>query len=167
MTRSRAHARRLLGPIVALPLALPAVSGAKTLPPDIWPECAPLCAPDTTTGPHITAIYVTTQHTPTTRPLAVVDVFAAGIARRSVTGRLCYQARGFASQPGCSVNATIHARRLGGGSWWMHFILPIYQRRQITVSTSHALVRSYWFGVFVTAGNIDINAAHAGTFTQL
>jgi len=163
----RPRSRRLLTLLAALPLAAPAISDAKPpLPPNIWPQCAPLCGPATTSGPHITAIYVTTQRTQT-RPLAVVDVFAAGIARRSVTGELCYQARGFASQPGCGVNATTHARRLGAGIWWMHFTIPIYQRRQITVSSSRALVRSYWFGTFVTARGVDIDAAHAGSFTQL
>ena len=94
-------------------------------------------------------------------------MFAAGIDARAVTGQLCYQPTGTKYQPGCSINATTHARRVGSGVWWMHFTLPVYQRWQVSVSRSHALVRSYWFGVFVRTRSLDLAAAHSGTFTRL
>jgi hypothetical protein len=165
----RRLASRAAGVVVAAAAAaaLPAaVSGAKQLGPDVWPSCTPLCAHTATTGPRVTAIYVTAQRG-RARPRAVVDVFAAGINAPSATGQLCYQTVGFATQPGCAVDATAHARHVGAGMWWLHFTLPVYERWQISASASHALVRSYWFGVFVRAGRIDVDAAHPGRFRRL
>ena len=139
-----------------------APSGPRRIP---WPACAPLCH-GASRGARISAIYVTSQ-AGKSRALAVVDVFAAGISARAVTGQLCYQPTGTKHQPGCAINATTHARRVGAGMWWMHFTLPIYQRWQVSVSRSHALVHTYWFGVFVRTRSLDLAGAHSGTFTRL
>jgi hypothetical protein len=144
------------------PAQATAPSGPLRIP---WPPCAPLCH-GPSRGAHISAIYVTTQ-AGRARPLAIVDVFAAGIDARAVTGQLCYQPTGTKYQPGCSIYAMTHARRVGSGMWWMHFTLPVYQRWQVSASRSHALVRSYWFGVFVRTRSLDLAAAHSGTFTRL
>jgi hypothetical protein len=92
-----------------------------------WPRCAPLCAHAPAHGPRITAIYVSTQLT-LGRRVVIVDAFAAGVAGRSVTGRLCYEAHHVPDEPGCVVTTITHGRRVGGGVWWLRFRMPVYER---------------------------------------
>jgi hypothetical protein len=127
-----------------------------------WPRRAPLCALASAHGPRITAIYVSTQHTGG-RPVVIVDTLAAGIRDRSVTGELCYEARHDPAEPGCVVIATTHGRRVGAGVWWLRFRTPVYERYQISSSSSHALVWPYWFGVSVPARTGSAKGSRAGT----
>jgi hypothetical protein len=62
------------------------------------------------------------------------------------------------------VVATTSGRRVGAGVWWLRFRTPVYERYQITSSTSHALLRSYWFGVSVPVGGSSVKGSRHGTF---
>lgn len=55
------------------------------------------------------------------------------------------------TEPGCIVTATTRGRRVCTGLWPLRFRTPVYQRYRIS-SSSHALVRSYWFEVSVPIG---------------
>ena len=93
-----------------------------------------------------------------------MTAFAAGIPGRSVTGELCYEAHHALTEPGCIVLAATHGRRVGAGVWWLRFRTPVYERYQITNGTSHALVRSYWFGVSVDVGDTSVQGSRQGSF---
>ena len=138
---------------------LAAGAGPGILP---WPRCAPLCALASAHGPRTTAIYVSTQHA-RGGPVVIVDAFAAGIRGESVTGELCYEARHDPAEPGCIVTATTRGRHVGAGVWWLRFRTPVYERYQVSNSSSHALVRSYWFGVSVLAGTSAAKGSRQGT----
>lgn len=60
------------------------------------------------------------------------------------------------------VTSITHGRRVGAGFWWLRFRTPVYERYQISGSSSHAMVRSYWFGVFVPIGNGSAQGPRAG-----
>jgi hypothetical protein len=128
-----------------------------------WPRCAPLCAHAPARRPRITAIYLSTHKT-RGRVTVTIDAFAAGIPSRSVTGRLCYEAHHARNEPGCIVTATAHGRRVGAGVWWLRFRTPVYERYQIANTDSHALVRSYWFGVSVPVGDTSAEGSRHGFF---
>lgn len=149
-----AAAPQLLGGLAsagAAPIVLP------------WPRCAPLCKHAPAHGPRVTAIYLSTQQRHG-RPLVTVDAFVAGIRARSVDGQLCYEAHHFVAEPGCGIVATTHGRRVGAGVWWLRFQTRVYERYQISTSNSHALVRSYWFGVSVPVGDSSVEGSRQGTF---
>jgi hypothetical protein len=126
-----------------------------------WPRCTPLCAHAPAHGPRVTAIYVSTQQT-LGRPIVTIDAFAAGIPARTATGQLCYEPHHALTEPGCIVICTTHGRRVGAGVWWLRFRTPIYERYQISTSSSHALVRSYWFGVSVDIGDTSVQGSRQG-----
>ena len=128
-----------------------------------WPRCAPLCTHAPARGPRVTAIYLSTQERHG-RPVVTVDAFVAGIRARSVTGQLCYEAHHLAAEPGCEIVAITHGRRVGAGVWWLRFQTRVYERYQISTSNAHALVRSYWFGVFVPVGASSVEGSRQGTF---
>lgn len=128
-----------------------------------WPRCAPLCAHAPAHGPRVTAIYLSTQQS-YGRPVVTVDAFVTGIRARSVTGQLCYEAHHLAREPGCGIVAITHGRRVGAGVWWLRFQTRVYERYQISTSNSHALVRSYWFGVSVPVGDSSVEGSRQGTF---
>jgi hypothetical protein len=127
-----------------------------------WPRCTPLCAHAPARGPRVTALYVNTQRIHG-RVLVTVDAFAA-LPEPSVTGRLCYEAHHDPDEPGCIVAATTHGRRVGAGVWWLRFRVPAYERYQISNGSSHALVRSYWFGVSVAVGDTSVQGSRQGLF---
>jgi len=151
-----AVAPQLLGGVAAAG----AGAGPIVLP---WPRCAPLCAHAPARGPRVTAIYLSTQQSHG-RPVVIVDAFAAGIRARSVTGQLCYEAHHLPREPGCEIVAITRGRRVGAGVWWLRFQTAVYERYQISTSSSHALVRSYWFGVSVPVGDSSVEGSRQGTF---
>jgi hypothetical protein len=129
-----------------------------------WPRCAPLCAQAPPHGPRITAIYLSTQEA-RGRTTVTINTFVAGIpSRRSLVGRLCYEARHAPTELGCIVTATTHGRRIGAGEWWLRFRTPVYERYQISNSSSHVLVRSYWFGVSVPIRGTSVEGSRQGLF---
>lgn len=137
----------------ALPGAA-ASAGYVVLP---WPRCTPLCAHTLSHGPRIAAIYLA-MHKDAHSATVTIDAFTAGIPGRSVTGRLCYEAHRNPAEPGCVVIATTHGRRVGAGVWWLRFRAPVYERYQISNSSSHVLVSSYWFGVSVPVEDTSAQA---------
>jgi hypothetical protein len=128
-----------------------------------WPRCAPLCAHAPARGPRITAIYVST-HEAAHNVTVTIDAFAAGITGQSVIGEPCYETHHAPTQPGCVVTATTHGRRVGAGTWWLRFRAPVYERYQISNSSSHTLVRSYWFGVSIPIGRTSVEGSRQGFF---
>lgn len=168
----RISRRRSVAPVIVSVIAISAVAsqllagpaaagaGPIVLP---WPRCAPLCANAPPRGPRVTAIYLSTQQR-RGRPVVTVNAFAAGIRTRSVTGQLCYEAHHLAAEPGCEIVVITHGRRVGAGVWWLSFQTPVYERYQISNSSSHALVRSYWFGVSVPVGSSSVEGSRQGTF---
>lgn len=128
-----------------------------------WPRCAPLCAHAPAHGPRITAIYLSTHRT-TQNATVTINAFAAGVAGQPVIGQLCYEAHHATTQPGCVVTATTHGRRIGAGVWWLRFRTPVYERYQISNSSSRALVRSYWFGVSVPIRGTSVEGSSQGLF---
>jgi len=177
MRHSTLHPRRVPHPritvstilgVIAISAAAPqllgglasAGAGPIVLP---WPRCAPLCTHAPARGPRVTAIYLSTQQSHG-RPVVTVDAFAAGIRARSVTGQLCYEAHHLPREPGCEIAAITHGRRVGAGVWWLRFKTSVYERYQISTSNSHALVRTYWFGVSVPVGDSSAEGSRQGTF---
>lgn len=149
-----AAAPQLLGGLAA------AGAGPIVIP---WPRCAPLCKHAPAHGPRVTAIYLSTQERHG-RPVVTIDAFVAAIRARSVIGQLCYEAHHLVAEPGCGIVAITHGRRVGAGVWWLRFQTRVYQRYQISTSSSHALVRSYWFGVSVPVGDSSVEGSRQGTF---
>lgn len=128
-----------------------------------WPRCTPLCAHTLAYGPRITAVYLSTHKT-AHGATVTIDAFAADIPGPSVIGRLCYEAHRNSAEPGCIVIATTHGRRVGAGVWWLRFRAPVYERYQISNSSSHALVHSYWFGVSIPIGDTSVEGSRQGVF---
>lgn len=128
-----------------------------------WPRCAPLCAQSPAHGPRISAIYFSTQEA-RGRATVTINAFVGGIPGRSIVGLLCYEAHHAPTEPGCVVSATTHGRRVGAGVWWLRFRAPVYERHQISNSSSHAPVRSYWFGVSVPVGDTSAEGSRKGLF---
>jgi hypothetical protein len=128
-----------------------------------WPRCAPLCAQVPASAARITAIYLSTQHT-AHGATVTIDAFAAGIPGRPVIGRPCYEAHHDPAEPGCVDIATTHGRPVGASMWWLRFRTPVYERYQISDGSSHALVRSYWFGVSVPVGESSVEGSRQGFF---
>ena len=129
----------------------------------LWPRCAPLCVGGPAHGPRITAIYLSTQER-RGRAMVTIDAFAAGIRGQPVTGRLCYEAHHNPAEPGCVIATTTRGRRIDAGVWWLHFRTPVYERYQISNSSSHALVPSYWFGVSIPLGATSVEGSRQGSF---
>lgn len=166
--------RRLGRRVIATPVVAAAITGGLSpLPANSargaehpvfpWPQCTPLCAHAPARGPRVTAIYVATHKT-RGGPAVTIDAFVVRIPGRSVTGQLCYEAHHDPHEPGCIVTATTHGRRVGAGVWWSRFRIPVYERYQISNSNSHAVVRSYWFGVSVPVGATSVQGSRRGIF---
>jgi hypothetical protein len=128
-----------------------------------WPRCAPLCAHAPARGPRLTAIYLSTHKTHG-RTTVTIDAFAAGMPGPSVIGQLCYEPHHDRTSPGCVDVATAYGRRVGAGVWWLRFRTPVYERYQISNTNSHALVRSYWFGVSVPVRDTSAQGSRHGIF---
>ena len=121
------------------------------------------CAHARATGPRVTAVYVSTQHTHG-RPVVIVDAFATGRRRPLRNRAALLRGTPRPAAPGCVVTSITHGRRVGAGVWWLRFHTPVYVRYQISSSKSHAMVTSYWFGVSVPVGNGSAQGSRAAGF---
>ena len=109
-----------------------------------WPRCAPLCAAVPGSATQFSAIYVTVSRGPT--PVVTVNAFMTG-PRRTFSGSLCYQREHHEDQPGCVVVASVRARAIAPGVWWLRFRTPVLTRYEATGQPRQGLVRRYWLGV--------------------
>jgi hypothetical protein len=151
--------------VVASLFVLP-VAGAARPPTFAWPMCAPVCKDGSSSGPRVTAMYVSAGKLKGVET-ATVDVFAAGLTR-SAYGELCYSTTHASWEPGCEVIATARGLRTGAHSWWLRFRTPVMTQREATGTGSPlVLERQYWFGVFLSrnVGTAAVaDAASTGRF---
>ena len=160
--RSATATGLVLAVLVVAWLLVPAVAGATRPPTFTWPMCAPACKGGASSGPRVTAIYVSPGRVKGVET-ATVDVFAAGLTR-SAYGQLCYWTTHASWDPGCEVIATARALRTGADSWWLRFSTRVLTKLEVTGTGSPlAYERQYWFGVLVSRSVKSVAVADAAS----